>query len=391
MRRLVVVVLVLVVAAGGVYAAGRQLAFRPAPEVTPSSLQSGPVRSDEVRCSGRVIPVRWLGLSFGRAGRVARVAVEEGAQVSAGDLLAELEGEDYSLELRAAEERLNSAQAQLAQAQATPAPERLRAAQAQLAAAQARLDALKAGPTAAELEAARLRVDQARNALWGAQASRDAIGGNPHAGASALDEANARVASAEIAVRLAELEYERVKAGASAEELAAAEAEVARAQETLAALQAGATAEEQSALRAGVAQAEVEVEKVRAAWEQAEEETRLYAPFAGVVTSLAIREGQAVVGGAEALVLADLSELQIETIDLTELDVAAVYPDQPVEAVVPGSGTPILQGRVSAISPQATLSPVGQAQYRVVVSLNRQEPTLRWGMTANLSFGKRIR
>lgn len=390
MKRLIVVLVALVVVVGAVYVGSQRLTVRSAEEPTPASLQTGPSRTSEVRCSGRVIPKRWLALSFGRSGRVARITVQEGASVQQGDVLAELVSEDLSLEVEAAEQRLQAAQAELAQAQATPAPEKLRAAQAALAAAEARLSALQAGPSATELETARLQVEQARNRLWGAQAARDSLGGTVNSG-PAYEQAKAAVASAEIDLRLAEIAYEEVKAGASAEEIASAEADVARAQEALDAARTGATPEELALLQAGVAQARVEVEQAKTRQAEADGQSKITAPFAGTVTAINLQEGQLANAGAETVVLADLSELQIETIDLSELDVAAVSLGQPVEVVVPGSGSPVMQAQVSYISPQVTVSASGQALYRVLLTLNRPEPSLRWGMSATLSFGKRIR
>ena len=389
MRRFVVVLVALIIVAAAVHVGTQRLLLQPVTEPTPAALGSD-ARSSAIRCQGRVIPRQWLTLRFAASGRVAAIRVREGATVKAGDLLAELQPEDTSLELRAAEQRLLTAQAQLAQAQATPVPQVVRAAEAQVAAARARLAALKAGPTPSELEQARLRVDQAKNSLWAAQASRDAIGGNPHAGA-ALDEANARVASAEIAVRLAELSYEALKAGPSAEAVASAEAALAQAEANLRGLLAGPTPEELAILKAGVAQAQIALDQVRERGTRAEADRRLLAPFAGVVTAIAVQEGQAVTPATDVLVLADTSELLIETIDLTELDIGAVRLEQPVEIVIPGFGNPILQGRVSYISPQGTVAPSGPVTYRVLISLSRQEAALRWGMTAHVSLGRRSR
>jgi HlyD family secretion protein len=390
MRKLVIVLLVLVVAAGAVYLGSQRLLMQPVAEPTPATLQSGPERSEQVRCSGRLVPARWLALSFDRAGRVARVAVQEGAEVQEGEVLAELEAQDSSLELRAAEQRLVAAQAQLAQAQATPVPGTLEAARAQLAAATASLETLQSSPTEAELQQAKLRVDQARNALWAAQASRDAQGGRCTSCAD-YDEAQARVASAEVAVRLAEIDYEQVKAGPAAATIASAEADLARAKESLAALTTGPTEQELAILQANVAQAEVALEQVKAAQEEAGKAGTLRAPFAGTVTTINVREGETAGAGSEAMVVADLSELEVVTTNLTELDIGAVRPEQPVEVVIHGFGTPILHGRVTFISAQGDISPSGEVLYKVVIALDRQDPSLRWGMTASLTFGKRIK
>ncbi|MDI7276674.1 MAG: efflux RND transporter periplasmic adaptor subunit [Anaerolineae bacterium] len=389
MRKLAIALIALLVVAGVVYVGSQRLLAPPLAEPTPASLYTGPAAAGQVRCSGRVIPKRWLGLSFATSGRVARIAVQEGSAVKRGDLLAELESEDSGLDLRAAEQRLAAAQARLAQAQARPAPEEIRAAEARVGSAQARLDALRASPTALELEEATLRLQQARNRLWGAQAARDAIGGSG-ASAAAYEQARAQVAQAEIEVRLCEIAYERVKAGPTHAEIAAAEASLAQEQASLASLRAGPSAEELAILQASVAEARIALDQISEAQAQASEARRLYAPFDGTVTSIAVQEGQPVNPSLEAMVLADLSEMLIEGTDFSELDVARVRPDFPVEVALPGTGISYLQGRLSYISPQATVSPTGEVTYRVLITLDRQEPALRWGMSALIIFGRAL-
>jgi HlyD family secretion protein len=389
MKKLVIVLVALLVVAAAVYVGSQRLLVQPLAEPAPVSLSGAPATEGEIRCRGRVVPVRWLGLTFGTSGRVARIAVQEGSTVRKGDLLAELEGEESELDLRAAEQRLAAARARLAQAQARPLPEELRAAEARVASAKARLDALRASPTAAELEEARLRLQQARNRLWGAQLARDAIGGSSASSAS-YEQARASVAQAEIEVRLSELAFERVQAGPSPAEVAAAEAALAQEQAALARLKTGPSPEELASLKAAVAEAEIALEQLREARARAAEARRLYAPFDGTITSIAIREGEAVNPSLTAMTLADLSELRVETTDLSELYVTRVRPDMPVEVVIPGSGLPILQGRLSYVSPQGTVSAGGEATYRAIITLDRQEPALRWGMSAHLTFGKTV-
>lgn len=305
------------------------------------------------------LPRRWRSLGFQEAGTLAQLHVSEGTTVSAGDVLAELGAGDEELALQAAEHGLLAAQVQLAQAQATPASEDVRAAEAGVAAAQATLDSLRAAPTEADLEQAQLNLAQARDALWGAQAARDALGGSVSSG-PAYEEGKARVAAAEIDVRLAEIAYAEVQAGPTPQELASAEADLAQAQATLAALLRGPAAEELRSPQASVGQAEVAVAQARADATRAQAARRIVAPFAGTVTSLACEEGQQVAAGAEVLVLADLTDLLVETVDLSELDVAFVHPEQPVSIDIHGFGMPILQGRVEAVSAQATVLAYGQ-------------------------------
>ena len=173
MRKLVIILLALIVVAGGVYWGSQRLLVPPvAGESTPAPLQTGPSRSATVRCRGRLVPKRWLALRFGTTDVVRRIAVQEGAAVAQGDLLAELVAAGDNLAVRSAEQNLLAARARLAQAQATPEPNSLRLYRARVAEARARLEALRAGPTALALEEAQLRIDRARDALWGAQIGR---------------------------------------------------------------------------------------------------------------------------------------------------------------------------------------------------------------------------
>ncbi|MER3513148.1 MAG: hypothetical protein C4310_01015, partial [Chloroflexota bacterium] len=74
------------------------------------------------------------------------------------------------------------------------------------------------------------QIEQAKAQLWGAQAARDAIKGNPASTPGQSDTAEAAVAQAEVAVRIAELQYEELKAGPRASDIAIARAQVHQAE-----------------------------------------------------------------------------------------------------------------------------------------------------------------
>jgi multidrug efflux pump subunit AcrA (membrane-fusion protein) len=84
------------------------------------------------------------------------------------------------------------------------------------------------------------------------------------------------------------------------------------------------------------------------------------------------------------IVFANLSELQIETSDLSELNVKYVQIDQPATVFVEALNQDF-PGKVSAISPISdTIG--GDVVFKVTVKLNQQPQGLLWGMSADVDI-----
>jgi multidrug resistance efflux pump len=152
------------------------------------------------------------------------------------------------------------------------------------------------------------------------------------------------------------------------------------AESRLALLHAGAAAEEIAIGEAALAQAEATSRAARVMLDQA----TLHAPFGGSVTSLHVSLGETVLPGQAVLTLADLSDLRVETTDLSERDVARVAVGQPaivyVEALNTHTG-----GHVIDIAPRSeTLG--GDVVYAVALALDDQLPCLRWGMSVEVEI-----
>ncbi|MCS7221154.1 MAG: efflux RND transporter periplasmic adaptor subunit [Anaerolineae bacterium] len=352
--------------------------------------------------SGDVVPVRWAHLSFETGGRVAEVSVEEGDQVQAGQVLARLHAPDLEQAVRGAEASLASAQAELARVQAGPRPQELAAAeaaahmadagvaraQAALERAQAELRRLKAGAKPEELTAAQARMEQAAAAVRQAQAAYDRVAGQPDVAARpealALEQATQEYV-------IARAQYEALARGATAEEIAIAEAQVKAAQADLKAaqaaaaeayarlelLRAGARPEDVAVAQAAVAQAEAALERARVALHQA----LLIAPYDGTIGTVWVREGETVIPGQPAMTIGDLSTLRVEVTDLRETDVARVREGQEVEVTFDALPNETFRGIITRISPMAR-EEKGSSNYTAVVTLDRVDPRLRWGMTA---------
>jgi HlyD family secretion protein len=414
----------------------------------PPEEETSPVEQVEsvIWASGKILPARRSALSFSIGGRVAEVAVEEGDEVKAAQVLVRLDSTTLERAVDQAEAALAVAQAQAAQVKAGARPEEIAAAREAVAAAKAQLAAAKAqfnaaqadvqraqaeldralseqakllaGPTQHELDLARIAVETAKDQLYGAQARRDSIGGAVQRGDFGVsqadyDAAKAAVLQAEDAVRTAQVQYEQLQAGPATQDKAmaaaavsaaraakaaadarvvalqsqadAAKAAVAQAEQKLRALEAGPTAEQIALAEAQVQQAQAALEAARANLDQA----ALQAPFAGTVGAVSVHVGEVIAPGQTIVNLGDLSHLRVETTDLRETDVARVAPGQTVEVTFDSLPDVRLPGKVARIAPMATQGQ-GGTNYTVWVECDRLDPRLRWGMTAyvNIKTGK---
>jgi len=189
------------------------------------------------------------------------------------------------------------------------------------------------------------------------------------------------VAAARAQVKQAEADLERLLNPVTASELAEAEAMARQAQSQLDLLLAGARAADVDAAAAGA-------DEARAALQQAEAalaDTELCAPFAGTVAALYVELGEPAGAGMPVVELADMSAWQVETNDLTELDVARVQEGAAVVLTfdaLPGLEIP---GRVVRIKPIGIES-LGDMTYTVVLQPEGTDPRLRWNMTVVVTF-----
>lgn len=443
---------------------------------------------DLVSAEGVVVPVREANLSLPLSGVVRTVAVQEGAQVAAGDLLVALDPRDLEVAVKQAEAQVAAAQAALARIKAGARPEEIEAAEAavaiarsgvkaaevardvaagnvasaeaalldatvaittamtavdvatgNLATAQAGVSAatanyrrLVSGPTDLEQRIARTQIEAARNELWGLQGQRDALGASHYREAD-YEAAQGQVAAAESRVAIAELRLQDMLNGPHPDDVAVANAQIAEAQGTVLTAQAqvqqaqaqvkSARARAQQAQasldiaqgRLRQAEADIESAQARAAQAKAElsllkagarpediaaaeadvaqaeaglaeatnglADTRLVAPFGGVVGAILVKEGELAMPQMTVARVGDLSRLQIETQDLSEVDVRYVRVGAPAEVTVDALDGEVLTGTVAEIAPVAR-DRRGDKVYTVVIDLVEPPQGLLWGMTA---------
>lgn len=262
----------------------------------------------------------------------------------------------------------------------------VKAAQARLTAAQAEYDnALKTyqpivqneDADAVDREQAQLQINAALAKLNAAQAALEDV----LSGASA-DERNAASGAVSVAQRQeesAEANLQLLLAGAREEELTVALSQVSQAENGVAEARLRVEAAETAVAQAKAAVAEAEAGL--AAAQSAVAKQTLKAPFAGTVANIALKVGEIASPGIPVLTLADFSEWQIETTDLTELSVVAIGQDLPVEISIDAFPGETLTGHIVDIASTADVVR-GDVTYVTTIAFDDDKGLpLRWGMT----------
>jgi multidrug resistance efflux pump len=159
-------------------------------------------------------------------------------------------------------------------------------------------------------------------------------------------------------------------------DLALKKAELEKAQRTYDRLKGGADAEQLAVLEARLEAAEAGL----AAFS-------VIAPFDGVVAELNAKTGSSIKAGEVAVTIADFSSWLIETTDLTEIDVVKLSEGQPVSVTLDAIPDANLTGVIQSIG-QSYEEKQGDIVYPVTVALEDSHPSLRWGMTAVVTFAE---
>lgn len=342
-----------------------------------------------VSATGVVVPEQWTTLSVASPGSVSKLLVSEDEKVSTEQVLLKLDGEDQlQAAISAANFELVSAQEALDALYKNPEKRAALAAQGIVDAQRAiddakkRLDNLISDADPDDIDQARASVVLAKDQLDKAMEDFAPFEKKPEdnltravllsrvaqtrdlyeaavrrlnnlvGDANALDmqEAQSDLALAEAQLVTAQRDYEILKAGPDPDNVAMAEARLASAKDQLSAAQA------------------------------ALKDLELRAPFDGTISEVNVRQNEWVVPGQPLMLLADLSNMQVETTDLNEIDVAQVDVGDPVTVTFDALPGIEVEGEVVEISPKSSTG--AGVNYKVLVKLAEIPPQLRWGMTA---------
>lgn len=336
-----------------------------------------PIRlTNRVIAEGKVIPVRGVALSFQTGGIVAELKSNVGDRVESGSVLARLDTRQLELSLAQSDANLAAAQSRFNQLKRGPTAEDSAAAQQNLVSAQAAYETLL-HPSESELVALKTESDKAQALVNQAQAAYDRIGGdsNPFSGMTAQ---RAQLQLAQLDQQKAMAQYTNRTSPTSAQ-VQQALAAVQNAKSQLAKLQPTADdlATAQANVNASQAARDLIAEQIKNA--------RLVAPFAGVVIAMDLHLGEYAAPGIPVVRVADDSNWQVETTDLTELSVVNIREGD--SAIVRLDAIPDLElpGKVTRIKGYGE-NRQGDVVYTLTVVLDKSDQRLRWNMTAKVTI-----
>lgn len=358
---------------------------------TPAEETAAPtvVVDESVIAQGNLVPTDYIMLSFGVAGQVSEVLVEEGDWMEEGQVLARI-GDTETLEAQVMAANLSVLQAQqaldtltenagliTAQAQI----DLVTAHQARVAAEQA-WDLMDTDDFRQELDDARVEMDDAKGDLEDAQADLEEY--------ADLDEDNPSRKAAEDAVEEARQAYDEARWAYEERQnqYDLAEAQLTAAQEALAEAKnrAAATADGPDPDDLALANAQLDQAKSQlVAAEKTLTEAELKAPMAGKLVQLDLTVGEKTSPGIVVAVLIDDSQWYVETNDLTEDEVVKITEGQEVTITFDALPGQTFQGEVESIG-ETFQERYGDITYVVRIRLLESAANLRWGMTAEVEF-----
>ena len=381
LRKVLITLVVLTTALGGtiVYAQ----AAKPTTTYRTAQVTYGTI-TQSLGMAGNLQPVSEADLNFASSGTVQSVSVQVGQTVAVGTTLAALDATLLSAQVLQAQASLASAQAKLAQDRAGATPQTLTAAQNAIAAAQ--VNANNAQTSLADTQAINAQsVAVAQAAATAAQALVNADEATtPPSPTLAADQAALTAANNALAAARAKAQQSNDQAAAS---LATARQQLSSANSSLASLRTSTPA---STLQMDDAQIQIAQANVNTMQHQLNGAT-IKSPIAGVVSQVNISAGQSVSGGGAgtgtsssyAIVVYSPGSYEV-TGTVSDAQVNLVAVGQTVQ-VTPAGSNQALQGKVTAISPAATISS-GVATFVVTAQLTDTSNSIKPGISATATI-----
>lgn len=381
-KNLVLVLLITALVMGGCSAIGKAST----PQSTPIPAVEG---NSSVISQGNLVPKDYAYLSFPVGGHVSDILVNQGDQVTKGQLLASLgDREQYQANVSGAKLEVENAQKALNDLNQNASMVSSNDWLALLDAKQNLIQAEEAW-SSVDTDASQQRIDSANIKVSNSQATLDDAQTELDKYTS-LDATNPTRKAAETDLTTAQQNYDsavhfrdqliidRDRAQVS---LQLAQAQLAQAQSDYDASRQGPDPEQLKLAQLNLDTAQTHLAAAQAALDSLD----LKAPFSGTVVDVNINDDQLVSTGTWAILLADYSEWYVETSDLSEQEVVNVSVGQ--SATITPDALPDLsvQGKVTEISGESHMQ-AGDVLYTARLLLIQSDPRLRWGMTVEIVF-----
>jgi len=324
--------------------------------------------------------------------RIVERTVREGQPVERGQLLARLDDEQPTAELRRAEATLRASEAQLRDLRAGARPQEIQEAEATASRAQAQLNDLMAGSRRQEVEQARAMVDDAvATREWTArdyQRTKDLFSRELVAAA----EVDRMRQAAEVSVAKEKSAREKlalVEAGAREHEIEAARQALRAARERVHLLRAGPRPEAVATAEAQVAEAKAAATLARARLD----DTRLTSPITGLVLRKNMEVGETASPSTPILTLMDPNDIWLRAY-VPETDIGRLKVGQPAMIIVDAFPDRRFDGAISEIASQAEFTPKNvqtkkervNLVFRIKITAKNPAGVLKPGMPADAEF-----
>jgi multidrug resistance efflux pump len=367
------------------------------PEVVEEATILAPVQAESgTIVEGKIVPKQYAELSFAMSGSISEVLVKEGESVEGGEVIARLEGRER-LEAAISGGELGVLSAEQALDQLYEDAD-VRRANAQLALAQTKLAYDTALERLESKDFKRGTQDEIDAAYAGyilaVEKVKDEEEDFEDFALKAEDDWGRAQALAELAAardekdrawqRLTDLEGlpDAFELGEAQAELEVAEANMEKSQEDWDLLaESGIDPDDLVLAEARLKDAEAQLASARASLDDLE----LIAPFNGVLARNTLEVGELVNPGSVSVALADETEWEVETTDLTELDVIGIEEGSEVAIAVDAIPDLELSGIVTQVNVFG-VNKQGDITYKVSITLDKGDDRLRWNMTTEVIF-----
>ncbi|MBD3672318.1 MAG: HlyD family efflux transporter periplasmic adaptor subunit [Planctomycetaceae bacterium] len=338
---------------------------------------SGIIEADEVRLGSRV------------GGRVLKVHVEEGEEISAGTPLVELEPFDLNQRRAEAVAHQDELDARHRKLKEGFRDEEVAAAAARMEQAQAELDKLINGPREEEIESAKAKLSVATNSLSLQQKEYERAKRLFQKETITRDEFDQAETEFEIAkdeVRYRDEQLKLLQSGTRPEEIAAGKAQLKAATEEWKKLKAGTRQEEIDEAYFALEAAKQRVAVI----DQQIAELKVESRFSGIVQAIDLEPGDLINANAPVLSVLDTSDLWVRAyVPEDHLDLSV---DQQVKITVDSYPEESFSGQISFIASEAEFTPRNvqtpeersKQVFRIKVSIKDEENRLRPGMGADV-------
>lgn len=361
--------------------------------VETSALQ--PQKPGALIFEGEAVPVNNVTLAFPVNGVVDEVLVKEGDTVKQGDVMARLKGsEKQKAAISSAESELLSARKALDDLNSNANVTR---AQAQLALANTK----KALDKAVEnrnyknyKRADQWYIDQSNadyilalndfnnaKTVWESWQDKDDTNKNRAYALQNFAAARKKVEQAEANYKYLLGSPAEVDVQISEGELVVAKANYEKAQKDWELVKNGPNKNDLDLAQERVDNAQTQLDYAKSGLDDLE----LKSTINGTVVSSNLKAGEVSSIGTSSVVVADLSEFQIETNDLTELNISRVHEGDVVRVTFDGIPGLSLPGKVVRIKPLGEDNQ-GDIVYTVLISLEKQDPRIKWRMTSSIEL-----